>query len=442
MHGIHKYMLGAAATLMLAAGPVVADEVEGLTEAVSQDYGYLESLYHHLHRNPELSFQEDDTAAHLAGELEGLGFNVTTGVGGHGLVGVLENGDGPTLMIRTDLDALPVEEQTGLAHASTATAVEQTGQEVSVMHACGHDMHMTVFIGTARRLVELKSLWSGTLVMIGQPAEERGAGAKAMLEDGLFERFPRPDHAIALHVSAGIETGKLAYVPGFALANMDSVDITVHGIGGHGAYPHTTKDPVMLAARIVNDLQTIASREVDPQDPVVVTVGSIHGGAKHNVISDRVDMQLTVRSYADATREKVLSAIERIAVNAGRAAGFPEDKLPEVSIRDEYTPATYNDPELTSRVVGAIAPVLGSENVIESQPVMGGEDFSRYGRAGVPSVMFWLGAVSPEDMAAAERGEIDLPSLHSPFFAPAPAPTIRTGVTAMTTAAIEILGGE
>jgi len=429
-----------AAAWLPAAAP--AAEIEGLESAIAEDYGYLESLYQFLHSNPELSFQEDDTARRIARELDTLGFDVTTGVGGHGLVGVLENGPGPTVMIRTDLDALPVKEQTGLAYASTVTATEQTGQEVFVMHACGHDVHMTNFVGTARRLVDLADDWSGTLVMIGQPAEERGAGAKAMLEDGLFERFPRPDHVLAMHVSAGLEAGKIAYVPGYALANVDSVDITVHGIGGHGAYPHATKDPVMLASRIVMGLQTIASREIDPQDPVVVTVGSIHGGAKHNVISDRVDMQLTVRSYSDQTRETVLSAIERIATNIGRSAGLAEDMLPEMEVKDEYTPATYNDPDLTERVVPVMAGALGEGRVVRTDPVMGGEDFSRYGRAGVPALIFWVGGVAPEDIAAAERGEKELPSLHSPLFAPVPEPTIKTGVTAMTAAAMELLGTE
>ena len=433
--------LAAASVLaVLVASSPQAAEIEGLEEAVAQDYGYLESLYKYLHTHPELSFQEDDTAERVAGELRQLGFAVTGGVGGHGVVGVLENGAGPTVMIRTDLDALPVKEQTGLAYASNATATEQTGQEVSVMHACGHDVHMTTFVGTARRLVELKNRWSGTLMMVGQPAEERVAGAKAMLEDGLFERFPKPDYALALHVSAGLETGKVAYVPGYALASAGSVDITVHGIGGHGAYPHATKDPIVLASRIVMGLQTIVSREVDPQEAAVITVGSIHGGAKHNIISDRVDMQLTVRSYTDETRETLLAGIERVAVNAGRVAGLPEDKLPEVEIKDEWTPATYNDPELTRRAAEAIAGAIGENKVVEADPVMGGEDFAHYGRAGVPATIFWLGAVAPGDIAAAERGENELPSLHSPFFAPVPEPTIKTGVEAMTTAAMDILG--
>ncbi len=440
--------------VLLAAGfswpPVVGGAIAqaadgagdpGVDREIAADYPVLEKLYIDLHRHPELSYQEERTAARIAAELEGLGFSVATGIGGHGVVGVLRNGDGPTVLLRTDLDALPVAERTGLPYASQVKAVERTGQKVSVMHACGHDVHMTVFVGTARWLVRHRDDWSGTLVMIGQPAEERGAGARAMLEDGLFTRFPKPDYALALHVNAALPAGTVAYVPGYALANVDSVDITVHGIGGHGAYPQATKDPVVLASQIVLALQTIASREIDPQDPVVVTVGSIHGGAKHNIISDRVDLQLTVRTYADATRRRVLDAIRRIAVNMGRVAGLPDELLPEVRIHEEeYTPSTYNDPDLTERLAAALVRRLGQQRVRRARPVMGGEDFSRYGRAGAKAVMFWLGAVDPEKWRRAREGKIDLPSLHSPFFAPLPRPTIETGVEVMTTAVLDLMG--
>lgn len=440
---MNRHLLSLIGLIGLAAGMPAAARNGGETiaEAVSKDLGYLETLYRHLHAHPELSYQEEKTASRIAAELEGLGFEVTTGIGGHGVVGVLHNGEGPTVLLRTDLDALPVAERTGLPYASDVKAIEQTGQEVSVMHACGHDMHMTVFVGTARRLVAMRDDWSGTLVMIGQPAEERGAGAKAMLEDGLFTRFPRPDYNVALHVSASLDAGRVAWVEGFALANVDSVEITVHGIGGHGAYPHATKDPIVLASRIVTALQTIASREVDPQEPVVVTVGSIHGGTKHNIIGDRVDMQLTVRTYRDETRRIVLDAIRRIAENEGRVAGLPEDLLPEVHVREEeYTPATYNDPALTTRLIEALSSRMGEERFVRTKPVMGGEDFSRYGREGIPSVMFWLGAVAPERFERAQKGEISLPSLHSPEFAPLPGPTIRTGVETMTNAALTLFG--
>ena len=263
-----------------------------------------------------------------------------------------------------------------------------------------------------------------------------------MLEDGLFERFPRPDYNIALHVSASLDAGRIAYVSGYALANVDSVDVTVRGVGGHGAYPHTTKDPVVLASQIVMGLQTIASREVNPQDPVVVTVGSIQGGTKHNVISDQVDLQLTVRSYSDETREHILNSVERIAINTARAFGVPDDRLPIVKVKDEYTPATYNDPALTARLVDVWTSVFGSKRVLEVGPVMGGEDFGRYGREGIPSMIVWLGAVDPEQFAASQRGEISLPSLHSAYFAPLPEPTIKTGVKAMTEAALDLLSAQ
>ncbi len=409
---------------------------------VAKDLPGLVEFYKHLHANPELSFQEEQTAAAVASELRGLGFEVAERVGGFGLVGIIRNGDGPTLMIRTDLDALPVPEQTGVPWASTVRATEQTGQEVSVMHACGHDVHMTVFVGTARRLVRMSDEWSGTLMMIGQPAEERGAGAKAMLEDGLFERFPRPDYNLALHVSADLPAGSVAFVPGWAMANVDSVDIAVHGVGGHGSAPHTTIDPIVIAAHIVTRLQTIVSREIDPQTPAVVTVGSIHGGTKHNIISERVDLQITVRSYDDQTRAKLLAAIERIAINTARAAGVPEDKLPDVVVKDEFTPSLYNDPELTKRVRGAIAGVVGEDRIYPSKPVMGGEDFSRYGRQNppIPSLMFRLGGLERTSyQRIADSGGV-FPSLHTPYFNPEIEPTLSTGIEAMTAAALEILG--
>ncbi len=437
----YRYFFAAITLSLGLSGMAMAQETSILSKAIADDYSYLDALYKHLHTHPELSFQEEQSAARMRKELEDVGFDVTPNVGGHGLVAIMKNGAGPTVLIRADMDALPVKEMTGKPYASRVTAVEQTGQEVSVMHACGHDVHMTVFVGTARRLAKMKDQWQGTLVMIGQPAEERGAGAKAMLEDGLFERFPRPDYNIALHVSASLDAGRIAYVPGYALANVDSVDITVRGIGGHGAYPHATKDPIVLASQIVMGLQTIASREVDPQDPIVVTVGSIHGGAKHNVISDQVDLQLTVRSYSDETRDHILNSVERIATNTARAFGIPEDRLPIVEVKDEYTPATYNDPELTARLVNVWESVFGDDQVLKVGPVMGGEDFGRYGREGIPSMIVWLGAVEPEKFAASQRGELSLPSLHSAYFAPLPEPTIKTGVLTMTEAALELLAG-
>jgi hippurate hydrolase len=403
--------------------------------------GYLEKLYLYLHQYPELSLQEFETAKRMKSELEQVGFTVTEGVGGTGLVAIMKNGDGPMLMLRADMDGLPVSEQTGLSYASTVRGTNQRGQDVSVMHACGHDIHMTSLVGTARKMAANKDKWAGTLMLIAQPAEELGKGARAMLADKVFERFGTPDFNVALHDSASLPAGTIGYSPGFALANVDSVDIEVHGVGGHGAYPQTTKDPVVLAAYIVTALQTLVSREISPLDPAVVTVGSIHGGSKHNIISDSVHLQLTVRSYSDETRAALLSGIERIAVNQGRVLGFPEDKLPEVEVKDEFTPSTYNDPTLAKRIGATVAAVIGEENVLELDPVMGGEDFGQFGRTDdkIPSVIYWLGAVEPGKYKAAKEAGEGLPSLHSPFFAPDYAKTIETGVASMSAIAMDIL---
>ena len=431
-------ILGQLLIILLLPGQLYADS--DIRTAVQKDYKYLRSLYHHLHLHPELSFHEEKTAKRLTRELRKVGFEVTEKVGGHGLVAVLKNGPGPTLLLRTDLDALPVEEKTGLEYASKTHVVDDQGKTVNTMHACGHDIHMTVFTGTARRLADLRKDWSGTLIMIGQPAEERGAGARAMLDDGLYTRFPRPDYALGLHVNAAMVAGQIGYVEGFALANVDSVDITLYGVGGHGAYPHTTKDPIVLAAQIINSLQTLVSREIPPIEAGVVTVGSIHGGTKHNIIPDQVDLQLTVRSYSDETRDTLLAGIKRIAHAQALVMGFPEDKLPLVKVRDEYTPALYNNPALTKRVTGVLKARMGEENVVAVKPVMAGEDFSQYGRVEpkVPSFLFWLGAVDPEIIKSSEAKGESLPSLHSAYFAPFPEPTIVTGVAAMTAAALDL----
>ncbi len=420
-----------------------------LEDKVARQLPSLVDVYKHLHAHPELSYHEAETAAYLAGELRQLGFDVTEKVGdyqiegrvSYGLVAVMRNGAGPTVMLRTDLDGLPVEEKTGKPYASRATGPGDNGDSVPVMHACGHDLHMTSFLGTARLLTEARDQWTGTLVMIGQPAEERGAGAKAMLDAGLYEKFPRPDYALALHTDASLEAGKIGWVPGYALANVDSVDVTVRGKGGHGAYPHTTKDPVALAAQIVLALQTIVSRQVSPLDPAVVTVGSIHGGFKHNIIPDQVHLQLTVRTYKPEVRKAVLESIRRISLDTARAAGFPDDLLPVVEIREEeFTPSTYNDPALTERLASVFEAVFGPDRVVRKQPVMGGEDFSRYALEGeIPIALFWLGAVEPEKAADYARRGVPLPSLHSSEFAPQPEPAIRTGVTALTSAVLELM---
>ena len=423
-----------------AGGPPASlrEEVRG---RIDREYPELFELYKHLHTHPELSLHEQKTGERLADELKRAGLEVTSAVGGYGVVGVLRNGDGPTILVRTDLDALPVKEQTGLPYASQARATDDLGKEVDVMHACGHDVHMTVLVGTARLLIGLKDRWHGSLVMIGQPAEERGSGARAMLKDGLFTRFPKPDYCLALHDNADLEAGVVGWVEGYALANVDSLDITIRGIGGHGAWPHLTKDPIVLAAETVLALQTIVSREIPPGEAAVVTVGSIHGGTKHNIISDEVRLQLTLRSYTDDVRQQTIAAIRRITRGLAEAAGLPEDRLPIVTPREEeFTPATYNNPALTRRVAAALKQWLGEANVRQGKPVMGGEDFSEYGRTEekIPICLFWLGAVKPELIAESKKTGKSLPSLHSSQFAPVPEPTIKTGILAMTAAVLEL----
>ncbi|MFQ5824128.1 MAG: amidohydrolase [bacterium] len=417
------------------------DEIQS---RLNQDYAHLELLYKHLHANPELSFHEEKTAARIAQELKNLDFEVTSNVGGHGFVGVMKNGKGPTVLIRTDLDALPVEENTGLKYASKIRTKDDQGNEVGVMHACGHDVHMTVFVGTARLLSQLKNQWHGALVMIGQPAEETGAGAKAMLEDGLFTKFPRPDYCLALHSNASLPAGKVGICEGYALANVDFVDLKIFGVGGHGAYPHTTKDPIVIAAQIVLALQTIVSREIKPVEPAVVTVGSIHGGTKHNIIPEEVDLQLTLRSYSDQVRNQTIEAIKRISKGIALAAGISEDRLPTLKVREGFIPATYNDPELTRRIAKAMRNLLGDENVLKVEPVMGGEDFGRFGRVNpkIPISIFWLGTVEPKLVAESLQKGTPLPSLHSSIFAPVPTPTLKTGVKAMSAAVLDLLQTE
>lgn len=434
----------ALAFAALTAASLAADA--GLRESVASkltaDYPALEQLYKHFHAHPELSLLEEKTAARLAAEWRTAGFEVTEKIGGHGIVGVLKNGPGPTLLLRTDLDGLPVQEETGLAYASKTRAKDITGVEVATMHACGHDIHMTVLTGTARTLASLKARWSGTVVLVGQPAEERGVGARAMLAEGLYRRFPKPDFALAIHDSATLPHGTVGTIEGFAMANVDMVDITVRGVGGHGAYPHTTKDPIVLASRIVVALQTIVSRETRPVDPAVVTVGSIHGGTKHNIIPDEVKLQLTLRSYTDEVRARTLEAVRRICRGEAIAAGIPDDRMPVITVADEGTPATYNDPALTRRIRDAFGTWLGTDKLTTIEPEMGGEDFSQFGRTveKVPICLFRIGTVAPEKIAESQRTGAPLPSLHSSKFAPVPEPTIKTGVTALTAAAFELLG--
>lgn len=400
----------------------------------------LKELYIDLHKTPELSSFEKITSKKMERELRKAGFTITNSVGGYGVVGIIKNGPGKVIMVRADMDALPITEKTGLPYNSKVKTKDNNGNEVGVMHACGHDIHMSVFTGTARVLAKLKDKWSGTLMMVAQPAEETGVGAKAMLADGLFERFPRPDYILALH-DGPIPAGTVASKPGYILANVDSVNIEVKGIGGHGAAPETTKDPVVLASQIVLALQTIVSREVAPNKKAVVTVGSIHGGTKHNIIPDRVYLKLTVRSYEQYIRKNILSAIKRIARGLGTAAGLNEKDLPVVTVMNESISATYNDPELTEKVMQTFRNTLGEKNVFIADAVTAGEDFSEYGRVEpkIPTFIYWLGAVNPEKFIEAQRSGEKLPGLHSPYWAPDYEPTIRTGVMAMSSAVIDLL---
>jgi amidohydrolase len=425
-----------ALVVLVVSAPVSAEEP---SPWVKSHIAELVSTYRDFHLHPELSFEEKETAARLAAAWKAAGLEVTTNFGGHGAVGIAMNGKGPTVMIRTDLDALPVIEQTGLVYASKVKTKDKDGNEVGVMHACGHDIHITCIIGVAQYLMANKNLWSGTLMLIGQPAEERGRGADMMLDAGLFTKFPKPDYALALHVDSTLPTGKIGYRAGYLLANVDSVDVTMKGRGGHGAYPHTTIDPIVMAAHLVLDLQTLVSRENKPTDPAVITVGSIHGGTKHNVIGDTCHLQLTVRSYSTEVRNKLIDGIKRKAAAVATGAGAPE---PVVVVSEESTPALQNDEKLVERLVPVWQQKLGKENVMPSEPSMGGEDFSRYGLAGVPICMFRLGAIESKRLAGLTRGGMSPPSLHSAVFYPDAEQAITTGVTAMSVAALDLFSNK
>lgn len=404
----------------------------------------LLELYKELHANPELSYQEYETSKKLASVLESIGYQVTRNVGGNGVVALLENGDGNTVMFRADMDGLPVEEKTGASYASKNRVKNLEGEEVFTMHACGHDVHMTVLIGVAEYLYKIKDTWQGKLLLVLEPAEEVSGGARNMIKDGLFTKFPRPDFNLAFHVSASLQAGKVGYLPGWAMANVDSVDITVKGLGGHGAYPHTTKDPIVIAANIVTQLQTIVSRQIAPTDPAVVTVGSIHGGTKHNVIPNEVKLQLTLRSYTDEVRNQTLSSIERIVRGSAISAGLTEEYFPVIEIKDEYTPAVFNNPSLVEKVQRSFVNTLGDDKVIEVSPVMGGEDFGMFGRVEpiIPTALFWLGAVNNEVYEKAKRDDLTLPSLHSDLFLPDADPAINTGVEAMSNAIVDLFANK
>lgn len=412
-----------------------------LQPKIDQIYSRLEKLYQHFHSNPELSQREQNTGRRMAEELRRLGLDVTDKIGGHGVVALLKNGSGPTVLVRADMDALPVKEETGLPYASTVRTTNAQGAEVSVMHACGHDVHITCLVGVAELLRDLTNHWRGTIVFIAQPAEEAGLGAQAMLDDGLFVKFPKPNYCLALHVNAELPYGTIGVTEGYSSANVDSVDVTIKGVGGHGAYPHKTKDPIVIAAQSIVALQTIVSRERDPIDPVVVTVGSIHGGTKHNIVPDDVELQLTVRTYADETRQQVLDTIQRIVRGQAIAAGVPEDRMPIVKVKDDFTPVVYNTPEFVRRVANVFRQLLGEDKVVNRKPSMGGEDFGLYGRTAdkIPICMFALGSVEPARFEESQRTGKPLPSLHSALYAPVPEPTIKTGLLTMTAAVLDLM---
>ena len=437
------------AAMFVATSTIAAQGQQSLDSMVNRDIESLLTTYKMLHGAPELSHREEKTSSFFASQLRTLGYEVTERIGkyersewvGYGVVAILKNGAGPTVLVRTELDALPVDEKTGLPYASRLKTKNDMGQEVGVMHACGHDIHMTTLLGTARMLSELKDRWQGTLVLIGQPAEETIDGARAMLRDGLYTKFPKPNYTIALHDNAELEAGKVGYTPGYALASSTAVDIKIRGLGGHGSKPESTKDPVVVAAEVIMALQTIVSRENSPLDPAVVTVGSIHGGTRYNIIPDEVDLQLTVRAYKEDVRQRVLTAIERITKGIALAAGIPDDRAPIVKISEtEVTAATYNEPQLTERLAATFRIALGDENVVKIPAAMASEDFGYLSLdQKIPATIFWLGAVDPVKVRQSKETGTPLPSLHSPLFAPLPEPTLRTGVKAMTSAVLDLM---
>ncbi len=447
MRRVERVILAAAITVAVSAVTAGAEPVRAVYRAelasvvagyVEDNLGELLAYYKDLHAHPELSLHETQTAGKIAERLESLGYAVTAGVGGHGVVAVLPNGPGPTLLLRGDMDALPVTEETGLPYRSQVQVANADGGLVGVMHACGHDIHQACLLGAAGVLSQMRDRWAGTLVVIAQPAEEIGKGARMMIEDGLFERFPRPDFCLALHVAANLPAGRIAYTAGWALANVDSVDITIFGRGGHGSRPNEAIDPIVTAAQVIVSLQTIVSRRLDPREPGVITVGSIHAGSKHNIIPEEAVLQLTVRSYTEETRRILLDGIRRITVDTCRAMGCPKE--PVVKLReDEFTPAAYNDPELTQAAVKVLRQALGSDRLVECKPVMGGEDFGRFAKhLNVPGFIFWLGAVNTKVFDDAQRSGDPLPSLHSSKFAPDPEPTISTGVKSLASIALAL----
>jgi amidohydrolase len=432
--------------LTAMAVPLAAQAPAGLDASAQKQLPALTETYKHLHENPELSGHETQTAAYVAAALSKLGYTVTTHVGKYengtqaeGVVAILENGAGPRVLLRTELDALPVDEKTGLDYASRVKTTNALGQTVPVMHACGHDLHMTVLLGVARELVERKSQWHGTVMLIGQPAEETISGAKAMLADHLYERFGKPDFVLSEHDSNDVAAGTISVKSGPLLASATGINVTMRGIGGHGSSPQAGKDPIVLAAEFVLTAQTIVSRQIDPQQAAVLTVGMIHGGTKNNIIPDEVTMGLTLRTYSMGQRDQIMAAIRREAKGLAEGYGIPEDRMPTVTIT-ESTPATINDAAMAERVRAAAIAALGKDRVSEAKAVMGSEDVGLFTLDGqIPGVMYWLGAAEPAKLAESRRTGVPLPSPHSALFAPDYAPAITTGVTAMTAVAMDLL---
>lgn len=408
----------------------------GLQERVKEDLPFLLDFYKERHQSPEISLEEKETSKKLAEELRKIGVEVTENFGGYGIVGMIRNGEGPTILYRTDMDALPMYEKTGLPYSSKKV-IQYNGIETGAMHSCGHDMHMTTWLGTARAMMQMKNQWKGTLMLIGQPAEEIGAGAKMMLEAGLYEKFAVPDYGVALHCSPTIPAGQVGFGKGYTMAAMENIDIRVFGVGAHGASPHMSVDPIVIASMIVMDLQTIVSRNLKPIESAVITVGAIKGGTKHNIIPDEVTLQLTVRTFKKEVREMIHRRIKEVCRGIAIAAGLPDDKMPEVKVLEIFTPSNYNDPAFVDRLSSIVARSIGKENVVDAEPQMVAEDFSRYGQTEhkVPTVLFWLGTVPDTRMQSG-----DLPGLHSPFYYPDPEKSLLTGVQATTACLLDLFG--
>lgn len=396
-------------------------------------------LYSDLHQNPELSLQEFRTAAKMAESLRLLGFEVTKSVGANGVVGVFKNGEGKVIMLRTDMDALPIKETTGLSYASKIVMNDATGKEVPVMHACGHDMHMSIWLGTLSTLVKMKDAWHGTIVAIAQSAEELGLGAQAMIDDGLFKRFPQPDYIMCYHVSADLPAGTIGYYPGPIFAGVQAVNMKIYGRGGHGAMPHTTIDPIVIAARIILDLQTIVSREINPVKPAVVSIGSIHGGISNSTIPNEVELLITIRFFEDEIHDKIMEAIKRISRGVALSAGLTEDKMPLIKFSDRHPP-TANNPELVFKTVDAMSSILDSGKIIQVDPATVAEDFGSYGitKENIPIALFWIGGVNTDLYHEHLKFGTFIPSLHSSAFAPDFEPTFRGGVVAMSRALMDL----